>query len=48
MKLIGTEIPDVLLLEPPVFRDDRGFFLEAWNARSFRNVIKLNVAVRPR
>ena len=43
MKLIGTGIPDVLLLEPPVFRDGRGFFLEAWNARSFRNVIKLNV-----
>ena len=43
MKVIGTEIPDVLLLEPRVFRDDRGFFLETWNARAFRNVIKLDV-----
>ena len=43
MKVIGTEIPDVLLLEPRVFRDERGFFLETWNARTFRNEIKLDV-----
>lgn len=28
-------LPDVLLLEPQVFGDDRGFFLESFNARSF-------------
>ncbi|WP_379553911.1 dTDP-4-dehydrorhamnose 3,5-epimerase [Qipengyuania sp. DGS5-3] len=27
--------PDVALLEPKVFGDERGFFLESWNARSF-------------
>jgi dTDP-4-dehydrorhamnose 3,5-epimerase len=43
MKVIGTEIPDVLLLEPRVFQDERGFFLEAWNARAFRSEIKLDV-----
>ena len=43
MKVISTEIPDVLLLEPRVFQDDRGFFLETWNARTFRNEIKLDV-----
>lgn|SRR5262249_10445467 len=43
MKVIGTEIPEVLLLEPRVFQDERGFFLEAWNARAFRNEIKLDV-----
>ena len=43
MKVIGTKIPDVLLLEPLVFPDERGFFLEAWNARAFRNGIKLDV-----
>ena len=43
MKVIGTEIPDVLVLEPRVFHDERGFFLEAWNARVFQNEIKLDV-----
>ena len=35
MKVIATEIPDVLLLEPAVFRDSRGFFMESYNQRSF-------------
>jgi dTDP-4-dehydrorhamnose 3,5-epimerase len=43
MNIIGTEIPDVLLLEPRVFHDERGFFLETWNARVFQNEIKLDV-----
>jgi dTDP-4-dehydrorhamnose 3,5-epimerase len=43
MKIIGTDNPDVLLLEPRLFPDERGFFLEAWNARIFRNEIKLDM-----
>jgi dTDP-4-dehydrorhamnose 3,5-epimerase len=43
MKVIGTQIPDVLLLEPRVFRDERGFFLETWNLQKFRNAVKLDV-----
>ena len=43
MNIIGSEIPDVLLLEPRVFQDERGFFLEAWNARGFQNETKLDV-----
>ena len=43
MNVIRTEIADVLLLEPRVFQDDRGFFLETWNAREFRDEIKLDV-----
>ena len=35
MKVIETSLRDVKLLEPRVFRDDRGFFLESWNARTF-------------
>lgn len=31
MKIIETELPGVLILEPKVFGDDRGFFLESWN-----------------
>ena len=30
MKILPTEIPAVLLIEPQVFRDPRGFFLETW------------------
>lgn len=32
---IATEIPEVLLIEPRVFRDQRGFFFESYNERSF-------------
>jgi dTDP-4-dehydrorhamnose 3,5-epimerase len=35
MKLIPTAIPEVLLLEPKVFGDERGFFFESWNKRAF-------------
>ena len=34
MKLIATAIPDVLLLEPTVFADERGFLFESWNRRT--------------
>jgi dTDP-4-dehydrorhamnose 3,5-epimerase len=34
MKAVPTAIPDVLLLEPKVFGDDRGFFFESWNKRT--------------
>ncbi len=35
MKIIPTVIPDVVLLEPKVFGDERGFFFESWNKRTF-------------
>ena len=35
MKVIPTAIPEVLLLEPKVFGDARGFFCESWNRRTF-------------
>jgi len=34
MKRIDTRLPDVYLLEPRVFGDDRGFFYESWNQRT--------------
>jgi dTDP-4-dehydrorhamnose 3,5-epimerase len=37
MRVIPTSIPDVLIFEPRVFGDERGFFLESWNARDFCN-----------
>lgn len=38
MKSIPTEIPDLLVLEPKVFGDARGFFFESFNARTFEAV----------
>ncbi len=35
MNVIDTPLPGVKLIEPKVFGDARGFFLESWNARSF-------------
>lgn len=43
MKVIATEIPDVLIFEPRVFADTRGFFLESWNDREFRNALKFDI-----
>jgi len=36
MKVTATEIPDVLLIEPRVFADERGFFFESFNEKVFR------------
>ncbi len=36
MKVTKTALPEVLLLEPKVFGDARGYFFEAWNAARFR------------
>ena len=38
MKVVRTGIPDVLILEPKVFGDERGFFLESYNKRVLRDV----------
>ena len=35
MNIIECDIPGPLILEPSVFGDERGFFLESWNARAF-------------
>lgn len=38
MKVERTAIPEVLVLEPKVFGDARGFFMETWNERTFENL----------
>ena len=35
MQFTPMTIPDVILVEPKVFGDERGFFMETWNVRSF-------------
>ena len=43
MKATPLAIPDVLLIEPRVFPDDRGWFYESFNARSFAEATGLDV-----
>ena len=38
MKVQPTKIPDVLIIEPAVFGDERGFFMESFNAREMRRI----------
>ena len=38
MKIIDTAIPEVKLIEPQVFGDDRGFFLESYNRRKLESL----------
>ena len=42
MRIVETMIPDVLILEPRVFGDQRGFFFESFNLRLFREKTGLN------
>lgn len=44
MKVTPTAIPDVLLIEPKVFGDERGFFLESFNQKAFDAAVGRHVA----
>jgi len=39
MQVVATEIPDVLIIEPKVFGDERGFFFESFNKKAFQQAI---------
>ena len=43
MNIIETDIPDVLVIEPEVFGDDRGFFYESYNKRKFDEAAGISV-----
>jgi len=43
VKVIQTEIPDLVILEPKVFRDERGFFMETYNKRAFEEAIGFDI-----
>lgn len=43
MNVIQTGIPDLLILEPKVFGDSRGFFMESFNAKAFQEATGLDV-----
>lgn len=36
MRVMSTSLPDVLLIEPRIFRDERGFFMESWQRAKFQ------------
>ncbi|WP_263261749.1 dTDP-4-dehydrorhamnose 3,5-epimerase [Pseudomonas sp. RIT-PI-S] len=44
MNVVTTNVPDVLILDPKVFGDDRGFFLESFNERQFQQITGRQVA----
>jgi dTDP-4-dehydrorhamnose 3,5-epimerase len=44
MTVTPTDIPDVLILEPRVYADDRGSFFESFNARAFAAAVGREVA----
>ncbi|KAA5953347.1 MULTISPECIES: dTDP-4-dehydrorhamnose 3,5-epimerase [unclassified Pantoea] len=39
MKIIDTKIADVKIIEPKVFGDERGFFMETWNQQKFEELV---------
>lgn len=39
MKIIPTKIPDVIIIEPQVFNDSRGFFFESFNQHAFNEAV---------
>ncbi|MBY5947391.1 dTDP-4-dehydrorhamnose 3,5-epimerase [Photobacterium rosenbergii] len=39
MKVIDTKIPDVKIIEPAVFGDERGFFMETWQQEKFSQLV---------
>jgi dTDP-4-dehydrorhamnose 3,5-epimerase len=43
MRVTPTEIADVLVVEPRLFADERGFFLESYNRRAFREATGIDV-----
>jgi dTDP-4-dehydrorhamnose 3,5-epimerase len=43
MKVTRLDIPDILLIEPKIFEDDRGFFFESFNLNEFKKATSLDV-----
>lgn len=42
-KAVSTILPEVLIIEPKIFNDDRGFFFESFNQKDFQNITGLDV-----
>jgi dTDP-4-dehydrorhamnose 3,5-epimerase len=46
MRALATSVPDVVILEPRVFGDARGFFFESYNERAFMQALALREPIR--
>lgn len=44
IKLLPTKIPDVKIIQPQIFRDDRGFFFESFNQNNFNELLGEDVS----
>ena len=44
MKVVDTRIPDVKIIEPNVFGDSRGYFMETWSEKNFSDLIPEEIA----
>ena len=40
MKVIPTEIEGVVIIEPDVFGDERGYFMESWSQQRFDEAVR--------
>lgn len=43
MKIIDTHIPEIKIIKPPVFHDERGYFFESFNQKKFEELIGYSV-----
>ena len=43
MKVTSLKIPDIKLIEPDVFEDERGFFYESFNQKKFNEMVGRNI-----
>ncbi|HIA71711.1 MAG TPA: hypothetical protein EYO01_03260 [Phycisphaerales bacterium] len=49
MQVVDTLIPEVKIIEPEIFGDSRGFFIESYNTRVFEALLQpQNVVLQPR
>ncbi len=46
MQVIETKLPGVLIVEPKVFGDDRGFFMETWNQERYADKVTSEIFVQ--
>jgi dTDP-4-dehydrorhamnose 3,5-epimerase len=46
MKVIDTEIPEVKIIEPLIFGDERGYFMETWQQKQFDELVAESIFVQ--
>lgn len=44
MKIIDSKLPEVKIIEPEIFKDDRGYFFESFNQKKFNDLLNVNLS----